>query len=272
MAQESRVNPRVLLITSDLQRHIYVANIIAKKLDLVGIVSEGKTNLTAHLKPTKEQDDLIASHFAARDKAELEMLGTYKEFPQCDVFPADQGGSNNWSTYEWVKEKEPDLILLYGSSIIKDPVLSHYEGRIINMHLGLSPYYRGSATNYWPLVDDKPECIGVTIHLATLKVDGGAILTQVRPENIEETDRAHEIGNKAIIAGANALADIVEPYLAGKVNPQAQDLKSGKLCRRKDFTPESLIQMHKNFNDGMVSKYLADKATRDAVFKLTVFP
>ncbi len=266
------MKPRVLLITSNLQRHIYVANIIAKKLDLAGIVSEGKTNLTAHLKPTQEQSEIIAMHFAARDKAELEILGEYKEFPQCDVFPVDQGGSNNWSTYEWVKEKDPDVILLYGSSIIKDPILSHYDGRVINMHLGLSPYYRGSATNYWPLVDGNPECVGVTIHLATLKVDGGDILTQVRPQNVKPDDSAYEIGNKAIIAGAKALADIVEPYLAGKVKRQAQDLKSGKLCRRKDFTPESLIQMHKNFNDGMIAQYLAAKGARDTAYALRIFP
>jgi folate-dependent phosphoribosylglycinamide formyltransferase PurN len=272
VAQESCVKPRALLITSNLQRHIYVANVIAHSLDLCGIISEGKTNLTAHLKPTKEQDDLISKHFAARDAAELKLLGEYKEFPQCDVFPTEQGGSNNWSTYEWVKEKEPDVVLLYGSSIIKDPILSHYDGRIINMHLGLSPYYRGSATNYWPLVDGKPECVGVTIHLATLKVDGGDILTQVRPEGIKETDRAHEIGNKAIIAGARALADIVDPYLAGKIKPQAQDLKSGKLCRRKDFTPESLVQMQRNFENGMISNYLQNKAIRNAAYPLVTFP
>ena len=72
------------------------------------------------------------------------------------------------------------------------------------MHLGLSPYYRGSGTNFWPLVDRLPECVGVTIHLAIPSVDAGPILTQVRPD-IEPTDRAHEIGSRAIIAGLYAL-------------------------------------------------------------------
>ena len=268
MAQESRVKPRVLLITSNLQRHVYVASILAHSLDLCGIVSEGKSNLTAHLKPTKEHDDLISKHFAARDAAEIKILGEYKEFPPCDVNPVPQGASNDQSVFEWVKSKKPDVVLLYGSSIIKDPILSQYDSRIINMHLGLSPYYRGSATNYWPLVDGKPECVGVTIHLATLKVDGGAILTQVRPQGLKDSDRAHEIGNKAIIAGARALADVVEPYLNGKIKPQPQDLTSGKLCRRKDFTPESLVRMHENFDRGMISYYLKNKAARDTAYPL----
>jgi folate-dependent phosphoribosylglycinamide formyltransferase PurN len=248
-----------------------VANVINGKLNLCGVVSEGKSDLTVHLKPTKEQNDLIADHFTARDQAELSILGDYKEFPPCDVMPVSQGTSNDPSVFEWVQSKKPEIILLYGSSIIRDPILSAYHGRMINMHLGLSPYYRGSATNYWPLVDGKPECVGVTIHMATLKVDGGDILTQIRPENLKETDRSHEIGNKAIIAGTQALTGIVVPYLEGKIKPQSQELKSGKLCRRRDFTAESLIQMRRNFDEGMIQKYLAEKMARDVAYPLTYF-
>ena len=33
---------------------------------------------------------------------------------------------------------------------------------MINVHLGLSPYYKGSATNFWPFVNNELQFLGVT--------------------------------------------------------------------------------------------------------------
>lgn len=38
----------------------------------------------------------------------------------------------------------PDLIITYGCSIINPPLIDYFPRKIINVHLGLSPYYFGS--------------------------------------------------------------------------------------------------------------------------------
>ena len=34
--------------------------------------------------------------------------------------------------------------------------------KILNLHLGISPYYKGSGTNYFPLVNNEPQYVGAT--------------------------------------------------------------------------------------------------------------
>ena len=107
------------------------------------------------------------------------------------------------------KKKGAEYIILFGSSIIKPPLLEFFNKKIINIHLGLSPYYRGSGTNFWPLVNNEPECVGATIHLAVLKVDAGSILAQARPESLSELDNSHDIGCKAIISGTKKMRECI---------------------------------------------------------------
>jgi hypothetical protein len=133
------------------------------------------------------------------------------------------------------------------------------------MHLGLSPYYRGSSTNFWPLVDGRPECVGVTVHHATLKVDGGNILLQARPDTVIG-DSSHDIGCKTIMAGATLLQKVVASAfcLPGGVVQTG----GGKLCRRDDFSLAALRLMLKNFEEGMINGYLRNKVSRDAGYPI----
>ena len=136
------------------------------------------------------------------------------------------------------------------------------------MHLGLSPYYRGAATNFWPLVNREPECVGATIHQAILEVDAGAVLNQVRPE-LALDDRAHDIGCKAIIAGARAFVQTLAAAGAGDFPPSRPQLSGeGLLFRRRDFSAESVVKLRRNFDTGMIPEYLEKRASRDAAFPL----
>ena len=173
---------RIVLLTGNQLRHRYVASRIAANLQLVGVLQEGKAKLVA--KPEELSDDdrtVIDQHFSQRGDAERKLLGEAIPLPEVPVRKVEHGGSNTPEVFDWVQSLKPDYIVLYGTSIIKAPLLSAYDGRMINIHLGLSPYYRGTGTNFWPLVDRCPECVGATIHLAVLSVDAGAILRQVRP-------------------------------------------------------------------------------------------
>ena len=92
---------------------------------------------------------------------------------------------------------KPDLILVYGTSIIKGNFIKIFDKKIINIHLGLSPYYRGSGTNFFPFVNNEPEFCGVTFMFLDAGVDTGNIIHQIRP-NIKAFDNFHEICNKLL--------------------------------------------------------------------------
>jgi methionyl-tRNA formyltransferase len=156
--------------------------------------------------------------------------------------------------------------VLLGSSIITEPLLVDFDMRTINIHLGLSPYYRGTATNFWPLVNGEPECVGATIHLATLSVDAGPIIRQRRPP-MEPEDGSHDIGCKALIEGTNAMRDAISDYASGTVDLVPQS-GGGQLYKSSDFHPGAVEEMRRRFADGLIPEYLSHKAERDAAFPI----
>jgi methionyl-tRNA formyltransferase len=176
------------------------------------------------------------------------------------------GGSNDDAVADWVLEREPAAICLFGCSIIRDQILEQLPQRVVNLHLGLSPYYRGAATNFWPLVRGEPECVGATIHLATLDVDAGPILRQVRPV-LEVADDAHVAGCRTISEAANALVEVLPRYVAGDVTPVRQGA-GGLVFRNRDFDAAAVQELWNRLEAGMIGDYVAEKSARDARFPI----
>jgi len=256
---------RIILITGNERRHRYVAAQLAERIGLAAIISEAKAPTAAAT--IADPADPMVRHIAERGAVEAQLLGDAKFPDGVELLSLPTGAANHAATFDWVSARQPDAILLYGSSIIRAPLLEYFDGRIVNMHLGLSPYYRGAGTNFWALVDNCPEGVGATIHLATLKVDAGAILAQVRPR-IEASDRAHHIGTRTIIAGVEVVAEAARRYLAGKIEPVGQDLSIGKVFRKKDWNAAAVLQLWHNLDAGMVPKYLADEKARRAAMPI----
>lgn len=260
---ENGISMRVVLLTSNSLRHKYLAFAIGSKLELALVVSESKANKigdTSALEP--EDADLISGHFKAREKSEAVFFGKYNDFPKgIPVMKTAHAGINSPEVFNRIREVGPEMLLLFGTSIIQKPLLDAFKGRVINLHLGLSPYYKGSATNLFPYFYGEPESVGATIHLATPQVDAGGILEQCRPE-MEEDDDLHDIGNKVILKAGKLLPEVVQEYSVGNVVPVSQQ-GPGRICRNKDFTPLVLREIYHKFEKGMIGKYLREKDERD---------
>jgi formyltetrahydrofolate-dependent phosphoribosylglycinamide formyltransferase len=96
-----------------------------------------------------------------------------------------------------------DLVVLAGfMRILRDPVLSAYEGRILNIHPSLLPRFAGLHAVRRAVEEGEMET-GCTIHLVDRGVDTGKILRQERleireGESIEALhDRIHELEHAA---------------------------------------------------------------------------
>ncbi|WZL88430.1 formyltransferase family protein [Salinimicrobium sp. 3283s] len=254
---------RTVLLTSNSLRHKYIAHCLASKLDLALIVTEKKSSSITETGAYDENDALfIRQHFIARENSERKYFGEYSELPSnIPLVKVEHGEINSSQLVKTIENAKADYIILFGTSIIKEKLLEKYFRRIINLHLGLSPYYRGSATNLFPYFFGEPECIGGTIHLATTEVDKGEILHQFRPE-ISYNDDLHDFGNKVILKGGEILPEILKDYEAEKILPKVQE-GSGKICRNKDLSPEVLKIIYRSFDAGLIEEYLADKRRRD---------
>jgi len=83
-----------------------------------------------------------------------------------------------------LKEKKPDLVIVNGTRIISKKVLSSIDCPFVNIHAGITPFYRGVHGAYWALVNQDIQACGVTVHLVDKGIDTGAILQQA---NIQPT-------------------------------------------------------------------------------------
>ncbi len=261
--------PSAILLTGNHLRHLFVAHALSKRLDLLGVWQEEKT--FAPEKYAGNADDLavIQRHFDARDGSEEEFFGsTAKQpFPSALVHRHIAGGGvNQKSEIDAMVAEKPDVVLVYGTGILKEEIIRAFEGRILNIHLGLSPYYRGSGTNFWPLVNREPEYVGATIHYLDAGIDTGAIIQHVRPE-MKVDDGPHDLGNRTIIAAAEGLSAAAIAHCAGTVRCVPQTGK-GRLYQRKDFNADAVRTLYRHFEEGMIAEYLKDKVERDANISL----
>ena len=252
----------IALLTSNHLRHKFIASQLAKKLSLKVIICEDKNPMIQDFSFCNENEyTLMTSHFEERALSEKIFFENYSNFPKdIAVFQIGFGAINTDKTLEILKNNSIDCVMLFGASIIESNILNRFPERVINLHLGLSPYYKGSGTNFFPIVNNEFECLGSTIHLATAKVDAGAILHQIRIEDLEENDTIHSIGNKIIKKSGEIYPIIVNEYLSGKIEAKQQlNFKDCKEYKLKDFTPTSLLKAKEVLLNKGIEKYIANK-------------
>ena len=164
-----------------------------------------------------------------------------------------------------------DLILVYGSSIIKGKIINLFQHRILNVHLGLSPYYRGAGTNFFPFVNSEPEYCGATFMYLDQGIDTGEIIHQLRP-SILEFDSFHQFSNRFLLEVFNTYVKLVENFNQIKPKKQLNFSQTKNLTKRVykkiDFTDSSLEKLYNNLDNNMIKKYLLEKNERDKAVKI----
>lgn len=245
---------RIVILTSNGLRHKFLANSLSTKADDALVVSECKQNDSVGVE--SKAQSIINEHFKLRYETEK------KFFPNNDFFTAKTlpilyKEVNLEYVYHVIKKFKPDIMVIFGSYIIREPLLSLLPpGRIINLHLGLSPYYRGSGTNFWPFVNNELEYIGSTILHLDAGIDTGDIICHVRPK-IESGDNVHTIGCKVIQSSVDPLIQIMEMINEGKkLNRVKQWNVDGKYYKTSDFNEEALLKYKNNMKNGLIENYL----------------
>lgn len=245
---------KIVIFTSNALRHKYIANMLAEDASQTLVVSECQAGDAG---PYDEASPLTQEHFDRFREVEAKYFEEHAVFKSATL-PILYKEVNLPFVYDAVAKFNPDAAFVYGSSIIKEPLLSAIpKGRFVNLHLGLSPYYRGSGTNFWPLANNEPEYVGATLLHIDAGIDTGDIITHVRPK-FSVDDTAHTIGCKTIMEGGYALKKILSVLQRGEQLPRVKqwECSDEKIYRRKDFSDGVIRKYHANLQAGMMEKYL----------------
>lgn len=74
----------------------------------------------------------------------------------------------------------PDLIVINGTRILKKEFIENVAVKIINIHVGITPKYRGIHGGFWAIYHKDLENCGVTLHYVDAGIDTGNIIAQRR--------------------------------------------------------------------------------------------
>ena len=212
---------KVGILTSVNTRHRYFVQAIRDHVQVVAVGYE-RTGYTpagvtaGDLSPGEAR--IVTEHFAERDRQEQVFFGERSAFvtgtppfskggtEACAVRMIEPGTLNSPEPVACLESAGVDTVVVFGTNLIKPPLLNRWSGRMINLHLGLSPYYRGAGTNFYPLLNEEPEYVGATIHLIDAGIDSGSALARGRMAVTE--------GNIGHAAFADASGEPKRPRLA----------------------------------------------------------
>lgn len=98
--------------------------------------------------------------------AELNLFGNSfvnKFNKNIKILPLQLGDLNKCSMTLLNDFLQSDYYIVFGSSYIKGELVEFLvNNKAINIHMGVSPYYRGADCNFWALYDNNPHLVGAT--------------------------------------------------------------------------------------------------------------
>ncbi len=133
--------------------------------------------------------------------------------------------ANDEETMALLRRLSPKVVVVNGTRILSRRLLESVDAVFLNMHVGITPKYRGVHGGYWALASRDAANAGVTVHLVNAGIDTGGILYQAR---IEPTARDNFATYPLLqlAAGLPLLRRAVRDALAGEVHTCPAELPS----------------------------------------------
>ncbi len=232
---------RIMILCGRSARHLHVANALCRAGEALAIVQEtgGEWKLKKTLKKLRP-DNLFrkvwrwlrdrrrytgnpeAKFFFPQGEARLDHPELVREVPHI----------NHPEVVKLARELKPDLICVFGTSLIRGALLQEGRLGIINLHGGLSPEYRGADCTFWALYNGEPEKVGCTLHYIDAGIDTGRLIAHISPE-VREGDGELELFWRAVQGSAEVYAEAVARLAQGEQLGMVQPGK-GRLYQVRD--------------------------------------
>ncbi len=247
---------RITIFTSNQPRHLALINKLSLISTEIYAIQECTTVFPGLVQDFYIKSEVMQMYFQNVLTAENKIFGDLP-FSKSNVktLCVKSGDLNLLNKQQLNDALHSDVYIVFGSSFIKGWLIDFLISKnAINIHMGLSPYYRGNSCNFWALYDNHPECVGATIHHLSKGLDSGDILYHALPK-IGQCN-AFEFTMKAVEAAQSSLLERINNKIIFDMKPQTQN-KSLEIryTRNSDFT------------DSIAAEYLSRNQTNDDLLK-----
>lgn len=250
---------RVMVLCGRSARHLHVANALCRAADVVAIVQESGTEFT-----WKKLARLMQpANFTRKAWRWLRDRRRYAGNPEARFFFGDAAPAldrpdlvrlfphiNDPGVVELARDLRPDLIAVFGTSLIRGDLLREGRLGICNLHGGLSPEYRGADCTFWALHNNEPHKVGCTLHWIDAGIDTGGLIAHVSPEVFPDDDEL-KLFWRSVQTSAQVYADLVRRLAAGERFGQRQAHK-GRLYQVKQRGLKHELQVARQLRAGQL--------------------
>lgn len=234
---------KIIILTTDTPHHLFFVKKIASLFNISAIVLEEKI-LSPDFKTFHNFEKL-------RDMYESKQLFSsenvkYEDF--CSTHKVQTINDN--SCFEIVKKNNPEVIISFGTSIIKKKLIDLCPNGFVNLHGGNPEYYRGLDSHLWAIYHKNFDQLTVTLHRVNSKIDDGEIIQQSNIK-LKNTSQLFELRLENTKLCINLVASSLYFFKNNKKFISRPQIKKG---RYYSFMPSTLKEVClKNFNNKISS-------------------
>jgi folate-dependent phosphoribosylglycinamide formyltransferase PurN len=229
---------KVTLFTSNNKRHNYLINLLSDISDELYVIQECGTIFPGIIPGHYQASPLMKKYFENVNHAQSQIFGnSYVNNKNIKILPMLLGDLNQCSINLLSDFLKSDVYIVFGSSYIKGELVEFLvKKKTINIHAGVSPYYRGCDCNFWALYDDNPHLVGTTIHLLSKGLDSGPMLYHAM-SNLKSNP--FEYTMSTIKSAFHSIAERIKDGSIFTIKPIFQDkIKEVRYSKKSEFSEE----------------------------------
>lgn len=240
-------------------RHLYVANALCDAADVLAIVQESGSEWSLR----KVLRLLRPDNFFRKSWRWLRDRRRYYGNPEARFFFGTAAPQlthpeqvtevphiNHPDVVKLAEELKPDLIAVFGTSLIRGELLQKGRLGMVNLHGGLSPEYRGADCTFWALYNGEPEKIGCTLHYIDAGIDTGRLIAHVCPE-IFPSDTELTLFWRSVRDSADVYATLMQRLAQGE-EPGAPQHGRGHLYQVRQRGLRHEMRVNRLLRDGLL--------------------
>lgn len=228
---------KVAVFTSNQPRHVALIESLAEVADEVYAVQECTTLFPGEVADFFRRSAVMQRYFQQVMAAEERVFGGHRFTPpNVRQMAMKSDDLNRVDPLALRPALEADYIIVFGASFIKAPLIDGLiERGAVNIHMGVSPYYRGSSCNFWAAFDGRLDLVGATIHRLSRGLDSGEMLFHALPPT--RAWAPFELGMQAVKSAHQGLvAHIVKGDLLSLPAVAQERARELRYTRNADFT------------------------------------
>ena len=215
---------KITLFTSNKSRHNYLINLLSSICDELYVIQECNTIFPGLIPGNYPVSSVMEDYFKKVNIAQNKFFeNSYIDNKKnIKILPMVSGDLKKCSVKFLSDFLNSDIYIVFGSSYIKGDLVEFLiKQKTINIHMGVSPYYRGADCNFWALYDNNPHLVGATIHLLSKGLDSGPILYHAMSDI--KTD-PFEYSMSSVKSAFHSLAKKIKDKSIFSITPLIQNL------------------------------------------------